>query len=831
MKELLSKRVINQTTRKKLSVKTMPVILTLLFSMLTAVTTIHAEDWKGVDITNLSMTGDGYFEAPISENALSDLKSKGVSVSGVGFTLVSVDLIKSDGTLRRNVFSGTYVANSWNNKSADIDKSNFTNAEVGDYLRCTFTDKVTSGDNSYNPIFYKGGSWEHFSELENRIYKDGVSSSEVYLYNVETGKFMYIGGDWGVKPELTYRDFGLKFKMKTDGNRYLFTSDVFTQGNGSTTGNHLGMMQGYIGSSAISNGITVDKRKATLAGKNDNGGPMYCYSRFQVERVSGETGDTYTYVLSLRPKEYAKDSYQVSNGSRDVYDQIPDNTYYLTVVDGLRVVETTDASATGHWRFVSVSEIDAAVRNNALDVDAFNGMNLDITYKIDNQGFNRNNENDWDETGATYLKKSDGDIYKLVEPEYNGKYYYGLMSSASNGGFVSRGFYAPATGWYKVQCQGVSKSGNGYAFAKANGSDPVYAPLNKVTDVLKYSDMVSGAHQQDRVSLGKEFYDNKYPVEVYFHAEEGDYVMIGIQQMVGYDDDLTAFDDFQIKYLGEIFVLDEDIEEREHENESGDGNGYLDRHEGVTVILHRTFSKKDDGSYYWNTLTLPIDMTGTQVKNVFGDEVKLAEATGLDQDDPYLITFQTVDADNGIQAGHFYLIQPAKEPATPAGQSKTINTKTYNGPLYVLGRRNVDPISADVFNDGGWNAPNHNSIRYYGTYLKKTGGVPERSYVFSKGDMYHTKTAQTIKGFRFWIQDEEASQGGSAKPFVLSIGGVEDQQESQQIITTLSEVEIVTDDNAAVYSLSGQFLGKGKQLLGSLPKGIYVVNNKKYMVK
>ena len=85
----------------------------VLFSvvlMITATVNVHAEDWKGVDITNLSMTGDGYFESPISENALSDLKSRGVSVSGVGFTLVSVDLIKSDGTLRQNVFSGTYGA-------------------------------------------------------------------------------------------------------------------------------------------------------------------------------------------------------------------------------------------------------------------------------------------------------------------------------------------------------------------------------------------------------------------------------------------------------------------------------------------------------------------------------------------------------------------------------------------------------------------------------------------------------------------------------------------------------------------------------------------------
>lgn len=211
--------------------------------------------------------------------------------------------------------------------------------------------------------------------------------------------------------------------------------------------------------------------------------------------------------------------------------------------------------------------------------------------------------------------------------------------------------------------------------------------------------------------------------------------------------------------------------------------------------------------------------------------MKLAVASGLDQSDPYVITFQSVDADNGIQAGQFYLIQPAKEPATPAGQTITINNKTYNGPLYTLGRRDVNPISADLFNDDGWNAPNHNSIRYHGTYLKLENGVPARSYVFSKGDMYHTKTAQTIKGFRFWIEDEEAAQGGSAKPFTLSIGGVEDQQEAGQIITTISEVETVTSDNAAVYSLSGQFLGKGKQLLNGLPKGIYVVNNKKYMVK
>ena len=59
-----------------------------------------------------------------------------------------------------------------------------------------------------------------FHNEQNSIYKDGVASNEVYIYNVETGKFMYIGGDWGVHAELLYRDFGLKFKMKRKPSRH-----------------------------------------------------------------------------------------------------------------------------------------------------------------------------------------------------------------------------------------------------------------------------------------------------------------------------------------------------------------------------------------------------------------------------------------------------------------------------------------------------------------------------------------------------------------------------------------------------------------------------------
>lgn len=616
--------------RLKLKLVLLSVVL-----MVTAIVNVHAEDWKGIDITDLSVTGDGYFEARITTNVLDQIRKQNerVSVKGMGFTLTSVDLIKSDGTSvnlvmkQNNATITSFTFTNWEKVDIDYD---FSGADAGEYIRCTYTNKTSD----YNCVFAYSDDWSDFTELNNSIYKDGVASNDVYIYNVETGKFMYIGGFWGTHVELLFRDLGLKFKVSTNGDRYQIKSDVSTDGGG-TTGEFLGMMQGYVGNDVINNGITVDKKLAKIV--NANTGPQYCYSRFKVERVrlDGESEDTYTYVLSLTPREYPQNSYDGDNG---IYDNtIPKQaTFYLKIEEGQHVVETTNASETGHWRFVPVSEIDAAVRNAALDVDAFNGMNLDVTYKIDNQGFNRNNNNTWNQSNAKYLNTSSGNIYRLDDPPHNGKYYYGLMSQAEAGGMISRGFTAPATGWYKVQCQGVSKSGKAVVFAKANGNDAVTVPLNEVTGVESYNSMVSDAHKQDRVNLGIDFYDNKYPVEVYFHAEEGDYIMIGIQQLVGYDtnNDLTAFDDFQIKFLGEIFVLDEDYTASTEENE------YTRAHEGVTVILHRTFSKKDNGSYYWNTLTLPIDMTGAQVKNVFGDGVKLAEATGLDDENPYCITFQ-----------------------------------------------------------------------------------------------------------------------------------------------------------------------------------------------
>ena len=79
--------------RLKLKLVLLSVVL-----MVTATTAVHAYDWEGVNIDDLSMTSDGYFEAPISQNAIENgLNGWDLYVFGAGFTLTSVDLIKSNG--------------------------------------------------------------------------------------------------------------------------------------------------------------------------------------------------------------------------------------------------------------------------------------------------------------------------------------------------------------------------------------------------------------------------------------------------------------------------------------------------------------------------------------------------------------------------------------------------------------------------------------------------------------------------------------------------------------------------------------------------------------
>ena len=85
--------------------------------------------------------------------------------------------------------------------------------------------------------------------------------------------------------------------------------------------------------------------------------------------------------------------------------------------------------------------------------------------------------------------------------------------------------------------------------------------------------------------------------------------------------------------------------------------------------------------------------------------------------------------------------------------------------------------------------------------------IPAKSYVLSGGKwIYATNGVNKVKGLRGWI---ETGIGNTSKSLIFNIDGV----------TSISKT--------GVYSLSGQKISDNT----NLPKGIYIVNGRKMIVK
>jgi hypothetical protein len=76
-----------------------------------------------------------------------------------------------------------------------------------------------------------------------------------------------------------------------------------------------------------------------------------------------------------------------------------------------------------------------------------------------------------------------------------------------------------------------------------------------------------------------------------------------------------------------------------------------------------------------------------------------------------------------------------------------------------------------------------------------------------------------IKGFRAYFVSPKASASGEAKPFLSFMN---------EVPNSIGAVETQFNTDERVYNMQGQYVGKS---LKDLPRGIYVVNHKKYVIK
>lgn len=262
--------------------------------------------------------------------------------------------------------------------------------------------------------------------------------------------------------------------------------------------------------------------------------------------------------------------------------------------------------------------------------------------------------------------------------------------------------------------------------------------------------------------------------------------------------------------------------------------------ENALLVLHRSFRVGG-----WNTLVLPFNMTGAQVREMFGNETQLARVRGAEGDDELTIEFDTIDLDAdeyALSANVCYLIRPTREPDVSANRSISgVLPTRIHGPLYML--PNIT-LNAQQTPSIGYIRTSDRTLvaRMRGTYtrldntvLNTRGSIVNKKLLAGtwsfdeEGYIVENTDSTLIQAFRCWIQNVDET-----KKLRFVINGVEDDLNGTPtgIVTALVGTRTIGGD---IFDLQGRKVAtlKDDERFESLhlPQGIYIMNGKKVFIK
>lgn len=232
----------------------------------------------------------------------------------------------------------------------------------------------------------------------------------------------------------------------------------------------------------------------------------------------------------------------------------------------------------------------------------------------------------------------------------------------------------------------------------------------------------------------------------------------------------------------------------------------------ATMVFHRTFTKGK-----WNSLILPVDMNADQVKAAFGKEAKVARFNRLEA--KWIYFDMQTDNNLHIEKNVPYIIKPTNE---PTAVNRTYNvggekTKHINDLVYTVTGIAYDNQTATLQHE---DTENTNGMTHYGSYMNPTV-VPADSYILHRsGDMVHTAVDhKNIKSYRTWLRETTPS-GETLQMRVEQNDGPS---------TGIKVIEETAKNANAVYNVSGMRMNSSNT--NNLPKGVYIINNKKVVIK
>ena len=256
-----------------------------------------------------------------------------------------------------------------------------------------------------------------------------------------------------------------------------------------------------------------------------------------------------------------------------------------------------------------------------------------------------------------------------------------------------------------------------------------------------------------------------------------------------------------------------------------DGDNYAPTDaKNANVTLNRKFYKNR-----WNAICLPYSINRRQIEEVFGDGTMVVLMDSIDTSKKKVMFIEHANQD--IIAGYPYLIFPTDKADTiKTGHPviESITTRATFGeadsPLFSVGTDGKTyPFTGPMQSD---------ALVFKGTFTNTT--LNEGSYVVTnKGVLSRIpKDEMKIKPYRSYIYFNRVNANAKAISLQnMNVNGFENDEDNTTGIENLLFESGILTHSADVYSIDGQLVRSKALNFNGLPKGVYIVNGKKYVKK
>lgn len=703
----------------------------------------------------------------------------------------------------------------------------------------------------------------------------------VCLYNVGAKKFLSVGGLWGTHASLNVSPYSIYMIWNKDSQTYFLESKV----NGSGTGSYLGI---------AANGVYMDRNDASSAVRFEQAEDYSEKNKVYLVRI-GNTTLGYLTAYPDNENKLCDYQASIATGTQEYKNQewkvITKNDYYkLFNVAPANMKSVVDASFLIACPDFRVNDLDAANWkiggvSSTTDVKSHVRFGDEKTYRTYpgnsdwTPAYDGTHQTNYGKYYYCYTKGlRDFNIYQDVKVHKAGWYLLrcnGFSTANSSENIKQNG--GPLANLFITVLD-----------AKGNPINEKYstATLNGISQ----TDAEALGNTYDKAGIGHAFFEGEYENQVQICLDDnsissgnpvtlriGFYVDSTDKSEVA-DNELTAVDNFKLLYAGPRrnpeLILDEESTDLRYLTEAKD--------EYKNSVLHLNRKLNDN---MWNSLILPVDLTWGQMKRTFGDAVKVAKLAALTENSVQFVTVEPKnDDDIMVTAFEPYIVFPPYTQVKSAPYtvehfytSEGEDNSEWLGTNYEKSTdennrltKNIDADHYDItmvsldreklktyLNTTNWESETRFEATGGGHGTMVCKGTMAKTYDNGKiisgrddlnGDyfMYKGKLIQVphgnkenggerysygLKAFRCWFElTDNASAGGKPSQVSLLIDGVEDSTTGIDDIHGSTDCTSYKRGIEGVFNMNGQMVRRSCSLEG-LPKGMYVVNGKKIIIR